>query len=58
MDSSRALAVKPNPYALGVRLEPNLEKAIESEIHQFQQQIESLMYLMTTMTLNVYRIDL
>jgi hypothetical protein len=45
---AKGLAVKPNPCALGVRLEPNPEKASESEIHQFQQQIGSLMYLMTS----------
>jgi hypothetical protein len=44
---AKGLAVKSNPCALGVRLEPNPEKASESEIHQFQQQIRSLMYLMT-----------
>jgi hypothetical protein len=33
---AKGLTVKPNLYALGVRLEPNPEKAIESEIHSFQ----------------------
>jgi hypothetical protein len=33
----KGLVVKINPCALGVRLEPNSEKALKSEIHQFQQ---------------------
>jgi hypothetical protein len=45
---AKGLAIKPNPCALGVRLEPKPEKALESEVHSFQQQIGSLMYLMTS----------
>jgi hypothetical protein len=45
---AKGLAIKPNPYALEIRLKLNPEKAPEREIHQFQQQIRSLMYLMTS----------
>lgn len=37
----------PNPSQLGVRLEPNPEKALPKEIEEYQQEIGSLMYLMT-----------
>jgi hypothetical protein len=36
-----------NPCQMGHRLEPNPEKATPEDIHQYQQQIGSLMYLMT-----------
>ena len=36
-----------NPCSLGVRLEPNQEKASAEDINNFQQNIGSLMYLMT-----------
>jgi hypothetical protein len=45
---AKGLAIKPNLCALGVRLKPNPEKALESEIHSFQQQIGLLIYLMTS----------
>jgi hypothetical protein len=45
---AKGLITKPNLCALGVQLESNPEKALESEIHSFQQQIRLLMYLMTS----------
>jgi hypothetical protein len=36
-----------NPCQMGYRLEPNPDKATPEDIHQYQQQIGSLMYLMT-----------
>ena len=39
--------LKPSntPYLLGLKLEQNLEKAPESNINQFQQEISSLIYI-------------
>jgi hypothetical protein len=44
-----ALNVKKtsNPCQIRYRLEPNPDKATPEDIHQYQQQIGSLMYLMT-----------
>ena len=44
---AKGIPPKINPCAQGIRLEPNKEKANSEEIQLFQQQIGSLMYLMT-----------
>ena len=47
--SEFATGVKPapNPCQMGYKLEPNPDQASAGDIHRYQQQIGSLMYLMT-----------
>ena len=44
---TKELSVKSNSYCQGIRLQPNQEKTTPEDIQLFQQQIGSLMYLMT-----------